>query len=76
MLMAIAAIVTSQLVLAVLLFGTDSLDRGEVPRWLRTHPLAGRFRTTGGSVATLRRRQSELERLGAAAHRAAAQQAH
>jgi hypothetical protein len=73
MLMAIAAIVTSQLVLAALLFGTDSLDRGEAPRWLRTHPLAGRFRSTGPSVASLQRRRDELERLGAAAHRAAQQ---
>ena len=72
---AIAAIVLSQLVLAALLFGTDSLDRGEVPRWLRNHPLVGRLRGPGASMATLRRRQSELERLGAAAHRAA-QQAH
>jgi hypothetical protein len=72
---AIIAIAASQLVLAALLFGTVSLDRATVPRWLRTHPVASRHRRARAESALgLRRRQRELDRLGAAVRRAAAEQ--
>lgn len=69
---AIIAILLSQLVLAALLFGTVSVDRAPAPHWLRAHPLAMLHRRwRAPSAAALRRRQRELERLGAATRRAA-----
>ena len=68
MLTAILAIVASQLLLAALLFGTDSLDRRS---FFARHPLVSRHhRSRGASARTLRRRQDELARLGLASRRA------
>lgn len=70
MLTAIVAAVLIQVLLAVLLFGSDRLDRADTMAWMARHPLV-RHRHQGESARALALRQTELERLGAATRRAA-----
>jgi hypothetical protein len=67
MLVAVVAILVSQAVLAVLLFGTVAMDRSMIDGVLERHPLLPRRWRQRRALRAYRRR---LDRLGDAAERA------